>query len=232
MIYHLFKSKTAKYAWKSIAVFMLFTLVQSIMLIYLAFPEQTVVIVGLYAACFIASIRISLTFARIRVAELFTKETALYPIKYFLGGWIILLIVNALALWIIGSENYLTSQPNQESINLLMDNVFYLIFPLTVFVAPIVEELIFREWLPNFFRNIGQAVNKTSRLPEIIGFFTGSFLFTLMHAPTGLQGWITYGGLSLILLGIRLKYTVKASIMMHFYYNTFSILLYLFIGGM
>lgn len=229
MIHQLFKSTTAKYFWKSIATFSLFTLVQSIMLGYITFPEQALIMLVLYVISFFTAICIPLWFANIRLKQFLTKATALQPIKYFMGGWLVILTVNTLMLWLRGSETYLVEQPNQKSITLLMDNVIYLIIPLTIFIAPVVEELIFRQWIPKFVRNVGQIIDENSRVPEIVGFIVGSFLFTLMHAPTGLQGWVIYGGLSLVLLGIRLKFTVKASIMMHMYYNAFAMILSLII---
>lgn len=221
MTHYLFSSSTAKYIWKSIATFGLFTLVQSIMIAYILLPETQIITLVIFTLSFLGVIIMPLWFSNINPKTLFYRESAVKPIPTFIAGYIIVSVIDTLFNFIIGSETYTIAQPNQDLINLVMDNATYLIMPLTVLVAPIVEELIFREWLPKFFRNVGRKLKLTDNTATLLGFIIGSLLFTLMHMPTGLQGWVIYGGLSAVLLYIRYKFSIRAAIMMHFYYNTF-----------
>lgn len=221
MKHYLFTSTTAKYVWKSIATFMLFTLTQSVMLLYLLIPSNQAIIVGAYVLIFLATLTIPLWFNRLHPKTLLTRQNALRPLPLFILGYAGISLINLALSFIIGADAYEIAQPNQDVINAVMEDAIYLVLPMTVLLAPIVEELVFREWLPKFFRNIGQKLRINDRYAVIGGFILGSLVFASLHMPTGLQGWIVYGGLSGVLLLVRYKYSIQASIMMHFYYNTF-----------
>lgn len=66
-------------------------------------------------------------------------------------------------------------------------------FFLVVIVAPVVEEVIFRELLP---KSMGRS---------LASYIIGSFLFALIHMPTGIEGWLMYGGMSAVMLYMRLR---------------------------
>lgn len=222
MKHYLFTSTTAKYIWKSIATLGLFTLTQSFMLAYILAPSNQGFFMGLYIFIFIATLFTPLWFDRIHPKTFITKRNAVKPLPTFLAGYGIITLLNAILTYALGEESYTIAQPNQDIIEMVMGQFIYLILPMTVFIAPIVEELIFREWLPKLFRNIGRKFKMKDRNATLGGFIVGSFLFTLMHAPAGLQGWVVYGGLSAVLAYTRYKFTIEASIMMHFYYNVFA----------
>lgn len=228
MKHYLFTSTTAKYVWKSIATLFLFTVTQSFMLSYLLVPSNQNLIIGLYVFMFILTLIIPLWFNQLHPKTLIVKANALTPVPSFVLGYAVISVLNFALTFVIGAETYEIAQPNQGVINTVMDQAVYLILPMTMLLAPIVEELIFREWMPKFFRNIGRKLNINERYAVMGGFILGSLLFTLLHMPAGLQGWIVYGGLSCILLIIRYKFSIQAAIMMHFYYNTFVMVVLLF----
>lgn len=221
MKHYLFTSTTAKYIWKSIATFMLFTIAQSFMLLYLLMPDNDLVIISVYALLTALAFALPFWFDKLHPKTLITRRNAIKPIPVFVLGYTGISLINAGFTFIFGAEAYEIAQPNQDLINAIMEDAVYLILPMTVLLAPIIEELIFREWLPKFFRNVGRKLGMVERYAVIGGFILGSLFFTLLHMPTGLQGWIVYGGLSGVLLLVRYKYSIQAAIMMHFYYNTF-----------
>lgn len=224
MKHYLFTSTTAKYIWKSIATLGLFTLTQSFMLTYLLAPSNQGFFMGLYIFIFIVTLFAPLWLNGIHPKAFITKRNAVKPLPTFLIGYTIILLLNGILTYVLGAESYTIAQPNQDIIEMVMEQAIYLILPMTVFIAPIVEELIFREWLPKLFRNIGRKFKMKDRNAALGGFIIGSLFFTLLHMPAGLQGWVVYGGLSAVLGFVRYKFTIEASIMMHFYYNVFAMI--------
>lgn len=222
MKHYLFTSTTAKYIWKSIATLGLFTLTQSFILSYILAPSNQAFFMGLYIFIFIATLFTPLWFNRTHPKDFITKRNAIKPLPTFLIGYAIITLLNLILTYVLGAERYAIAQPNQDIVEMVMEQAIYLILPMTVFIAPIVEELIFREWLPKLFRNIGRKFKMNDRNATLGGFIIGSLCFTLLHMPAGLQGWVVYGGLSAVLGYVRYKFTIEASIMMHFYYNVFA----------
>lgn len=230
MKHYLFTSTTAKYIWKSIATLGLFTLTQSFMLAYILAPSNQGFVMVLYIFTFIVTLLTPLWFNRTHPKAFITKRNAVKPLPTFLIGYAIISLLNGILTYIIGADSYAIAQPNQDIIEMVMEQAIYLILPMTVFIAPIVEELIFREWLPKLFRNIGRKFKMNDHNATLGGFIIGSLFFTLLHMPAGLQGWVAYGGLSAILGFVRYKFTIEASIMMHFYYNVFAMAVLLLFG--
>ena len=107
-----------------------------------------------------------------------------------------------------------TIQPNQESVDIIMNNQRLLMLFMTIIVAPVVEELVFRELLP---AAMGFAP---------IGFILSSVLFVVLHAPAGITGWLVYSGISAVLLFLRLQGgNVLQAVSGHILYNLLSVLL-------
>lgn len=227
MKHYLFTSTTARYIWKSIATLGLFTLIQTLMLTYLLEPSNQGLFMGIYIFIFIVTLFTPLWLNRIHPKVFITKRNAVKPLPTFLTGYAIILLLNSILAYVLGAESYNIAQPNQDIIEMVVEHAIHLILPMTVFIAPIVEELIFREWLPKLFRNIGRKFKMKDRNATLGGFIIGSLFFTLLHMPAGLQGWVVYGGLSAVLAYVRYKFTIEASIMMHFYYNVFAMSLML-----
>lgn len=106
------------------------------------------------------------------------------------------------------------SQTNQESINSMISTAPLAMFICVAIIAPICEELTFRLLLPKSFGN------------SIISFIIMSILFTALHTPTGISGWISYGLLAVILLSTRLlSNNITNSIATHISWNTFTFLI-------
>lgn len=105
-------------------------------------------------------------------------------------------------------------QPNQDAVNQLFQFAPFAMATTMIVIGPFIEETVFRLIGPKIF---GQSW---------VSFIAFSLLFTLMHQPTGLNGWLTYGTLSFIFLYARLasKNTYNA-IYTHICWNFFSYLI-------
>lgn len=106
------------------------------------------------------------------------------------------------------------SQANQESINSMISAAPLAMFICVSIIAPICEELTFRLLLPKSFGN------------SIVVFIIMSILFTALHTPNGISGWMSYGLLAVILLSTRLlSDNITNSIATHISWNSFTFLL-------
>lgn len=106
-----------------------------------------------------------------------------------------------------------TVQPNQEAIETVMLSQRLPMMFLSIGVAPVVEELVFRELLPHAG---GRSV---------WSFVISSILFAAMHAPAGISGWVVYSGLSFGFLYLRLKgNNILEAMGGHILYNGISML--------
>ncbi|WP_186320378.1 CPBP family intramembrane glutamic endopeptidase [Paenibacillus sp. Y412MC10] len=84
---------------------------------------------------------------------------------------------------------------------------------MIVILAPVTEELVFRELLPN---TLG---------PSFISFISSSLLFVAIHSPSGIMGWTSYGIMTAGFLYARLgQRTIYASIAVHVVWNITSII--------
>lgn len=105
-------------------------------------------------------------------------------------------------------------QPNQDVIDGILS-----LFPIPmiftmVLVAPVVEETIFRELLP------------FATGPSHLSFILTSFLFVLIHSPSGIFGWVMYGLSTVGFLIVRMKNNnVYAAIILHILWNILSLVL-------
>lgn len=108
----------------------------------------------------------------------------------------------------------IVQQPNQDALNKLMQTYFLPMTFITTVVAPITEELTFREFLPHAFG------------PSYISFIISSIIFALLHSPSGLIGIIMYGFLSIAFLYLRLTTNnIMLTIFAHMGYNLLTVLL-------
>lgn len=111
------------------------------------------------------------------------------------------------------------TQPNQDSLSSVLMNQPITMGIYIAIVAPVVEEIVFREAIPSAF-----GYSKWSYLA------TG-LIFTLLHSPAGLVGWISYGSLSAIFTFARIKGgAVKFSIVSHIAWNTMTLLISLLVA--
>lgn len=106
-----------------------------------------------------------------------------------------------------------SNSTNQAAIENAHMNPFVLI-TVTVIMAPIVEELIFRGLL------MGRVFNPDS----IVGLILSGFLFGLVHMPNSMGVWIIYGGMGLVLAtAYRVSKKLEYSIMAHMINNSIAV---------
>ena len=103
-----------------------------------------------------------------------------------------------------------SNSANQAAIENAHMNPFVLI-TITVIMAPIVEELVFRGLL------MGRVFNPDS----IVGLILSGLLFGLVHTPNSMGVWIIYGGMGLVLATVyRVSKKLEYSIMAHMINNS------------
>lgn len=105
-------------------------------------------------------------------------------------------------------------QPNQEALtNSFADSAVPMAIYI-VLIAPITEELIFREFLPSVF-----YYKKSIYIVTAI-------LFTLLHLPNGLEGLLIYGSLSALFTYLRYAGgNIRYNLIMHIAWNTFGLII-------
>ncbi|MGC6586139.1 CPBP family intramembrane glutamic endopeptidase [Paenibacillus sp. Dod16] len=107
----------------------------------------------------------------------------------------------------------LPSQTNQTSLDAMFDRFPLLMIFMIVILAPVTEELVFRELLPH---TLG---------PSLISFIASSLLFVAIHSPSGIMGWSSYGIMAAGFLFARLNQrSIYAGIAVHVVWNLFSVL--------
>lgn len=106
-----------------------------------------------------------------------------------------------------------SNSTNQEIIENAHMNPFVLI-TVTVIMAPIVEELIFRGLL------MGRVFNPDS----IVGLILSSLLFGLVHMPNSIGVWIIYAGMGFTLGTVYRKFQkLEYCIMAHMINNSIAV---------
>ena len=106
-----------------------------------------------------------------------------------------------------------SNSTNQAAIENAHMNPFVLI-TVTVIMAPIVEELVFRGFL------MGRVFNPDS----IVGLLLSGLLFGLVHTPNSMGVWIIYGGMGLVLATVyRVSKKLEYSIMAHMFNNSIAV---------
>lgn len=168
----------------------------------------------------LTAITTPIIFALLYVAIAYYKKIHLNDFRYekakptmYTKGMLGLVLMFALSIilpLLIGK----TPQSNQEALNALFVNSY---IPLTIYMvigAPIIEELVFRDFLPNVFYYKKSA------------YIVTTILFAALHAPTGLTGIVMYGGLSCIFAYLRYAGGhIRYSIIMHIAWNSFSVII-------
>lgn len=105
-------------------------------------------------------------------------------------------------------------QGNQVSINAILNQHFFAMAFLVVIVAPVIEEIVFREFLPH------------AGGPSYAAFAIASLLFVALHAPAGIMGWVMYSMMASAFLYLRLNgNNMFTSIVGHIFYNSLSVVL-------
>ena len=126
----------------------------------------------------------------------------------YLGIYIVTRI-GAMVMMMEGVSN----STNQATIENIHMNPFVLI-TLTVIMAPIVEELVFRGIL------MGRVFNPDS----IVGLIVSSLLFGLAHMPNSIGVWIVYAGMGFVLGTVYRKcQKLEYCIMAHMINNSIAV---------
>ena len=109
---------------------------------------------------------------------------------------------------------------NQERIQEAMSEIPQIVMIIaTVIGAPVLEEVIFRGFIPK----------KLFPKHQLVGFVIGAILFGLFHGPTNIGSFIVYGGMGAVFAYVA--YTTESlemSIMAHMLRNGIAIFLMLF----
>ena len=109
---------------------------------------------------------------------------------------------------------------NQERIQEAMSEIPQIVMIIaTVIGAPVLEEVIFRGFIPK----------KLFPKHQLVGFVIGAILFGLFHGPTNIGSFIIYGGMGAVFAYVA--YTterLEMSIMAHMLRNGIAIFLMLF----
>lgn len=107
-------------------------------------------------------------------------------------------------------------QSNQAALEKMTESIPLVMILNIAIVAPIVEEVIYRECLPF-------AVG-----PSILSFIISTTIFVAMHSPDSLVGWLSYGYIAMMLLYARLKdNNLWSSILVHMIWNGLSVVIML-----
>ncbi|WP_119326979.1 type II CAAX endopeptidase family protein [Companilactobacillus musae] len=150
------------------------------------------------------------------------KKAQNFPTQKFTKGtWSIIIVATLLTLLI----NFATvpfmrnSNANVDALKLVANNSMIILIFFTIFVAPILEEILFRGIFMNWF-----FVNN-----PILSIIVSGVIFGYVHAPFGAgTDWIY--ALSKVLLGVVLAgvyyrtKNIKADITVHFLNNFLAIL--------
>lgn len=171
------------------------------------------------SAVVLAIITLYFAIRMIRGSQGFDSKLDMKTILKALAAIIMLLIASSLLLQYLGIEP--KEQPNQEGVNDLLFSYPIAVMFLIAFVAPIIEELVFRELLPKviLFKNY-----------TYVSYYIVTILFILMHTPAGINGTISYTIMSFGFLYARLKHNnILTAIAVHMIWNTFVVIITLFL---
>ena len=126
----------------------------------------------------------------------------------YLGIYIVTRIGAMVMMW-----EGVSNSTNQATIENIHMNPFVLI-TVTVIMAPIVEELVFRGIL------MGRVFNPDS----IVGLILSGLLFGLAHMPNSIGVWIVYAGMGFVLGIVYRKFQkLEYCIMAHMINNSIAV---------
>lgn len=132
------------------------------------------------------------------------------------GSIILTNIIGTLIMTVEGANN----TANQSAIEEMAKSVpLGVLFVMIVLGAPIMEELLFRGFVPKFlFKN------------KVLGLAIGSLLFALSHGPTNIGSFVLYAGMSAVLAVVVYKTdNILYSISLHAFNNFIGFLVIAFL---
>lgn len=116
-------------------------------------------------------------------------------ILWELLGYVLIIVCNQVGMALIQGSGATTTgnQALLEQLLTLLSPAFMGLF--VVFIAPTIEELLFRYLIPKvLFKN-----------HAIIGFIVGVLCFALVHSPDSLGAWVIYGGMGSVMAFLYYK---------------------------
>jgi len=135
-------------------------------------------------------------------------------------GLFLSILIGALGFIVMRLEGGSLIPRNQERIQEAMREIPQIVMIIaTVIGAPVLEEVIFRGFIPK----------KLFPKHQLVGFVIGAILFGLFHGPTNIGSFIVYGGMGAVFAYVA--YTterLEMSIMAHMLRNGIAIFLMLF----
>ncbi|MCR8968228.1 CPBP family intramembrane glutamic endopeptidase [Streptococcus zalophi] len=131
-------------------------------------------------------------------------------------GYPVILLGSILGSLFISADGQATTDNQQIILDLISRVPMVIMFVMIVIGAPIMEELLFRKFLPHYlFKN-----------RPTLGLIVGGILFALFHMPTNLGSFIIYGLMSTVLTFVVYKTKrIEYSIILHFLNNLIAFLL-------
>lgn len=147
-----------------------------------------------------------------RVQQTFSKQNAVVVLITFVA----LIGLSILENWLIPVNTL-----NQSVINNTLVRIPVFMAIMTLIVAPIVEELLFRKLLFN-----ASTAVFNNKLSQAIAVLVSTVVFSFAHAPTNLRSFIVYASAGLVLaLGYLKGNGLKTTLPVHFLNNLFSYLI-------
>lgn len=135
--------------------------------------------------------------------------SGLFVLAFYIYYLLMMMILTALGLN--------ATQSNQETLATVFKNNEIIIGLSTVLIAPVTEEIIFRELLPQLgYPFLDKKWNKYNWVFYAIS----ALLFTILHSPAGIMGWVSYGSLAIFFTLVRIySNSVNTSIITHMLWN-------------
>ncbi|MCU9533994.1 CPBP family intramembrane glutamic endopeptidase [Streptococcus sp. CSL10205-OR2] len=131
-------------------------------------------------------------------------------------GYPVILLGSILGSLFISADGQATTDNQQIILDLISRVPMVIMFVMIVLAAPVMEELLFRKFLPHYlFKN-----------RPTLGLIVGGILFALFHMPTNLGSFIIYGLMSTALTFVVYKTKrIEYSILLHFVNNLIAFFL-------
>lgn len=126
----------------------------------------------------------------------FTAKKLVFNLVRVLAG-VVLLLIGTIVAGMVKNATDAHIAENQASLNNMATQIPMLIFALTTVSAGFFEELTYRV-------AIFEEIFKGKMI--YLAFIVSALIFALMHGPTDIYSWVSYGLMSLILTGFYAKY--------------------------
>lgn len=151
---------------------------------------------------------------RWQIIEKPTKKS--FPIGKILLGFLFIFIASYLSNLIGGFFHTTETTQNQTALDSLSQQIPMIVFGAQVITAGFFEEITYRA-------SIFELIFK--KYP-IIAYIAAALIFTIMHGPTDIYSWLTYGSMSLVLTSFYAKYrNIYLNMSIHILWNTFGFIL-------